>query len=132
MGHTNPSNNNNPLRGLNRTEIWTISIDPRYSGSQITGASGYIKPLRRRVQFCESFHIDTKKEYNDAGQGLMVHEERTAYMQTWATELSKPAIYIHGISMYSSCKIGRQSPYLKQKEYSTVRKGHPDESNPYL
>jgi len=25
-----------------------------------------------------SFHVDTKKEYNYAGHGLMVHEERTS------------------------------------------------------
>jgi hypothetical protein len=97
--------------------------------------------LRREgFRFCESFHIDPKMEYNYAGRGLMVHEERISIhairkgvtaCKPGTIELSKPAFNIHAIPTDSSCKIGRKSPYLKQKENSTVRKGHPDEGNPY-
>src|SRR6266567_6261331 len=87
-----------------------------------------------------SFHVDTKKEYNYSGRGLKVHEERTSIhairkivksCKPGTTQLPKPTIYIHAISMDSSCKIGRKSRYPQQKEKSTVWKGHHDEGNPY-
>src|SRR6267378_5334890 len=87
-----------------------------------------------------SIQVDTKKEYNYSGRGLKVHEERTSIhairkavmsCQPGTTQLPKPTISIHAISIDFSCKIGRKSPYLQQKEHSTVWKGHHDEGNPY-
>jgi hypothetical protein len=35
-----------------------------------------------------SFHIGTKKEYNDSGQGMMIPRKEPSYIQTRATQLS--------------------------------------------
>ena len=87
-----------------------------------------------------SFQVDSKKEYNDSGRGLKVHEERTSRhaigkavmsCKPGTPQLPKPTISIHALSIDGRCKMGRKSPSPQQKEQSTVWKGHHDEGNPY-